>query len=104
MLKTIIFDWDGTLANSIDSIIACKRILAEKYQLALDEAAVKTVIGLPFQQALAASYPTATAQQLQDLAGEFHYLIRQTEFQSRIFPSVQTLLINLKSQNFNLAI
>lgn len=55
----IVFDWDGTLANSIDWIVECIITVAEQQNLIVPtEQACKDVIGLSLPQAMQELFPT----------------------------------------------
>ncbi|HAM64665.1 MAG TPA: HAD family hydrolase, partial [Acinetobacter nosocomialis] len=47
-LKTelVIFDWDGTLYNSVGQIVASLQHAAEQHELTLTDEAAKSIIGL----------------------------------------------------------
>ncbi|MCP5927947.1 HAD hydrolase-like protein, partial [Klebsiella pneumoniae] len=47
-LKTelVIFDWDGTLYNSVGQIVASLQHAAEQHELPLSDEAAKSIIGL----------------------------------------------------------
>ncbi|MEY4768087.1 MAG: hypothetical protein RL637_726, partial [Pseudomonadota bacterium] len=43
----LIFDWDGTLADSIDWIVRCVEVAAQQCELiAPNQTAIKAIIGL----------------------------------------------------------
>lgn len=103
--KLIVFDWDGTLADSVSKIIQCKKWLANKYKLIPpSNRIIKNVLGLPFEKALALCFPTATPAILRVLAQEFHILMQQDTYQADLFPHVKESLIMLKNNKVKLAI
>lgn len=105
MLKLIVFDWDGTLADSVGKIIACKSFLANKYNLSPPcEETVRSVLGLKFENAMAICFPTASSNMLLALGKEFNTLMQQDAYQADRFPHVKQVLALLKEQNFILAI
>ena len=54
----IIFDWDGTLINSIDWITDCLQHAAEQYELPIPtNQAAKDVIGLSIIKAMQTLFP-----------------------------------------------
>jgi phosphoglycolate phosphatase len=104
MLKLIVFDWDGTLADSVSQILACKQYLAKKYGLPLpNEKIVRQVLGMPFEQALANCFPAADTILLHQLGQEFHTLMQQDEYQAALFPQAKETLLRLKKQGIKLA-
>jgi len=59
--ELIIFDWDGTLANSIDWIVDCLIYVAEELNLVKpSEQACKDIIGLSLSQAMLTLFPSMT--------------------------------------------
>jgi len=54
----IVFDWDGTLANSIDWIVDCLMFVAQEQNLVKPtEQACKNIIGLSVSQAMLVLFP-----------------------------------------------
>lgn len=105
MLKCVIFDWDGTLADSISKITACKHFLALKYKLARPSVeTVRNVLGLPFELALSTCFPTANKEILKQMGTEFHSLMQQDEYQADLYSGVKDMLASLKEQGIMLAI
>jgi phosphoglycolate phosphatase len=105
MLKLIVFDWDGTLANSVGKIIECKKFLANKYNLPPpSEETVRSVLGLKFESAMAICFPTVSSSTLLELGKEFNTLMQQDTYQADLFPNVKEALATLKEQKFILAI
>lgn len=105
MLKLVVFDWDGTLADSVSKIIACKSYLAEKYNLPKPpENFVKSVLGKKFEIALAQCFPSASSQTLSSLAEDYHSLMQQKDYQASLFPGALDVLVYLKNRGMKLAI
>jgi phosphoglycolate phosphatase len=105
MLKVVILDWDGTLADSIGKIIKCKQFLADKYKLPQpSDDTIKGVLGTEFKDAMAVCFPTAAKEILGKLGEEFHFIMRQPEYQATLFPNAQKELIALKNRGLKLAI
>lgn len=53
MIRNIIFDFDGTLADTSEGIIAAEQVMLKRMGLPLaDEAKIKAAIGLPLREAL----------------------------------------------------
>lgn len=104
MIKLIIFDWDGTLADSVNKIIQCKRFLAEQYQLSPpSEETIRSVLGLKFENAMRICFPDASPVTLQQLGEDFHRLMQQDNYQAALFPHVKKILRHLKKK-YKLAI
>lgn len=103
--ELIVFDWDGTLANSVNLIANCKRILAKKYSLSHpSKQTIKNVLGMGFNKALQICFPTAKNDTLNSLAEEYHQLMQQDAFQAALFPNVKRILYGFKKQKILLAI
>lgn len=105
MLKLIVFDWDGTLADSVGKIIECKKFLAEKYSLpAPCEETIRGVLGTQFESALATCFPDASQDILNTMGNEFHELMQQDDYQAKLFPYSFGLLNEFKKSGIKLAI
>ena len=102
----IIFDWDGTLANSIDWIVQCIQQAAAEHGCNIpDTQAVKDIIGLSIEQALQILFPESDSQTRQNIARVYG-----TTFFSKpisredLFPGVYDMLEQLKTQGYQLAV
>jgi phosphoglycolate phosphatase len=105
MLKLLVFDWDGTLANSLESIFLCKTYLAKKYNLPLPtETLVREALGKKFDDALKLCFPNTAQNTLKKVGKEFHALMQQPEYQAPLFPDVKPMLYDVKKQGLKLAI
>lgn len=104
MIKLLVFDWDGTLADSVSKIIQCKRFLAKKYNLPVpSDETIKHVLGMKFENAISLCFPTANQDCLSKLGEDFHLLMQQNEYQADLFPQAKEILLFLKN-GFKLAI
>ncbi len=105
--KLLIFDWDGTLVNSIDRIVESLQVAAGKCQIAppTDEAA-KAIIGLSLVEAFAVLYPQLDDQQLvesfRSAYVEQYFLLEQEP--SSFYPGVRDAIDNFKAQGYQLAV
>jgi phosphoglycolate phosphatase len=105
MIQLIVFDWDGTLADSVSKIAECKSVLAEKYNLAPpDKETIQNVLGTKFEGALAKCFPKASDAILKALGKEFHLLMQEKQYQAELFPQVKEILALLKHRGFKLAV
>jgi len=105
MRRLIVFDWDGTLADSVNKIIECKHFLARKYDLPIpDRTVIRGVLGTPFEQAMRQCFPTASESLLETLCREFHLLMQLPQYQAELFPKAKELLSTLKAQGLKLAV
>jgi phosphoglycolate phosphatase len=102
----IIFDWDGTLINSIDWIADCLQQAGELCGIGAPERqAAKDVIGLSIDKAMQALFPTADDQKVAVLVQ--HY---STAYFSKpirpddLFAGVYDMLVQLKDDGYQLAV
>lgn len=102
----IIFDWDGTLVDSIDWIVQCIQHAAVQHGCpAPEQQAAKNVIGLSLENAIAALFPlvdTDTRLKIAEHYGQQFYL-RQIS-QDDLFPGVYDMLQQFKQAGFRLAV
>ena len=102
----IIFDWDGTLMDSIDKIVACMKQAAIVTGLEVPSSqAIRNIIGLSLDKAMAKLYPTQPAHQQVAVKNAYreqylHYDQQQTPF----YPGVKEWLSSLKEQGYTLAV
>ncbi len=102
----IVFDWDGTLINSIEWIISCMQQAAEtcNCEIPSDQAA-RDVIGLSLIRAMDQLFPDIdllTRKQIIDSYSShfFSKPINRDDF----FPGVYEMLVKLKEAGFQLAV
>ena len=102
----LIFDWDGTLLDSIDWIVQCLQRAAVDAALPVPSArAARAVIGLSLDEALKAVFPGLGPDRVAALMAAY-----RTHFFSRpltaadLFEGVEPLLADLRDAGFRLAI
>ncbi|AHL74837.1 HAD family hydrolase [Stutzerimonas stutzeri] len=105
--ELLIFDWDGTLVNSIGRIVESISVAATSCNLpALDETAIKGIIGLGLPEAVAVLYPhvtdVGTAEAFRRAYAE-HYLMLEAE-PSELYPGVALALQQFRDQGHLLAV
>ncbi len=102
----IIFDWDGTLMDSVDKIVRCMSAAAVDIGVAdPGTAAIRHIIGLGLTEAMQALFPALDATQHARLTERYreHFLHRdQTDMP--LFPGVDDGLRRLDSQDYLLAV
>ncbi len=102
----IIFDWDGTLINSIDWIVFCLQKAAQSCGCEIPEAqAAKNVIGLSLENALDRLFPGIDQSSRKQLTQRYseNFLSRMPA-QNDLFVGVYEMLLQLKRQGYQLAI
>lgn len=104
--ELIIFDWDGTLIDSIDWIARCLQNTADNtrhekpnYQ------AAKDVIGLSIERAIEALFPQAQADEITDLVNRYESAyFSKTLSRDDLFEGVYEMLETFNNQGLKLAI
>lgn len=105
--RLLIFDWDGTLVDSIGRIVESMRRAAESCGLpSLSDAQIKGIIGLGLPEAVQVLYPQlrdeVMVRRLCEGYGE-HYLELERE-PSALFPGVEEALESFRRQGYRLAV
>lgn len=106
MAKLLIFDWDGTLCDSLGRIVATIRASAEELGLPVpSDAAARNVIGLGLREALEMVFPELTKRDIEALRQRYatHYVSRDLE-PSPLYPLVQDTLLALRERGFHMAV
>lgn len=102
----IIFDWDGTLVDSIDWIVHCIQQAAARYGCAIPEPqAAKDIIGLSIENAMLQLFPDVDLETRQKMAADYG----QTFFSKQIsrddlFPGVYEMLQQFRADGYRLAV
>lgn len=104
--ELIIFDWDGTLVDSVDWIVHCIQQAARQHGCRIPETqAVKDIIGLSIENALTRLFPDTVSVTRQKLATDYAQIFssRQTG-PDDLFPGVYDMLCEFKRNDYRLAI
>lgn len=102
-----IFDWDGTLCNSLDTIVAAIVASAREVGLPiLTESENKSVIGLGLSEALKTLYPGLDEESTQELVSVYrkHYLAIDVQSPSQLYEGAMPLLEQLKTDGHRVAV
>jgi phosphoglycolate phosphatase len=102
----IIFDWDGTLINSIDWITHCLQHAAAHYDCPIPESqSAKDVIGLSIDKAMQTLFPDVNKQTQEQLVACYsqHYFSKQLS-RDDLFPGVYEMLVQLNETGYQLAV
>jgi phosphoglycolate phosphatase len=102
----IIFDWDGTLINSIDWIATCLQLAAERCQLPKPATqAAKNVIGLSIENAMLSLFPDADQNLLEQLVSHYQAAYFSEPIgREHFFLGVYDMLVTLKASGYQLAV
>lgn len=104
--ELIIFDWDGTLVDSIDWIVHCLQTAATECNCKVPKPqAAKDIIGLSIGNAIKTLFPEADAEIAESLRKSYscEYFSRQTTRED-LFPGVPEMLTCLKQNGYKLAV
>lgn len=97
----VIFDWDGTLMDSVPRIVSCMQKMAAAAGLAVpSESAVKDIIGLSLWVALERLFDCYDEQEQQQLIAIYReFYVHTDQTPSPLFPGVEEVLVDLQQQN-----
>jgi phosphoglycolate phosphatase len=99
----IIFDWDGTLVDSVDWIVHCLQQAAAHCGCPIPEPqATKDIIGLSIENAVKQLFPDIDNGIRQQLAA--HYAHNFFSKPMDLFPGVKAMLQQLRQDGYQLAI
>ncbi|GIU14656.1 HAD-IA family hydrolase [Shewanella sp. MBTL60-007] len=104
--ELVIFDWDGTLMDSISKIVTCMQQMAQSLSItAPSELAIRDVIGLSMEEALKTLYPTLPSVDFEPMISSYkdHYLTLNTT-PSPLFDGSEELLSQLSANHYRLAV
>jgi len=104
--QLIIFDWDGTLMDSIDKIVLCMQQAAKNQQHTVPaEQAVKNIIGLSLLKAMQQLFPTLLLTQQELLVEAYREQYNSMHhINTPFYDGIAELLTNLKAQGYILAV
>ena len=102
----LIFDWDGTLVNSIGWITQCLQNAAREYNCTIPDAnSAKNVIGLSTPNAIKTLFPDADTQTQACLVANFRQQSASKKLsRNDLFPGVYDMLVHLKETGYQLAV
>ena len=101
-----IFDWDGTLVNSVARIVTCLKAAARDLALPqLDDARYQEIIGLGLIEAVRQLYPSASPAMQESMCEAYSAnFIALDDGPCPFFPGVEDTLSTLHAQGHLLAI
>ena len=102
----IIFDWDGTILDSSDKIVACMQAGAREF--GVEERAaedIRNIIGLELSIAIAALYPELSADEVEALRAAYvRSFILADQQPCQMFAGVEESLRALKAAGHDLCV
>ncbi|BFL70610.1 HAD-IA family hydrolase [Moraxella osloensis] len=99
----IIFDWDGTLMDSVGLIVDAMRYAAEKHGLTVTDDATKSIIGIALVDAFPMLFPNDSDKYDELLATYSEYYVKHCD-NDKLFDGVKELIQDLHAQGKTLAI
>ena len=104
--QLLIFDWDGTLSDSVGRIVEAMRAAAElSGRPVRDDLAIKGIIGLGLPEAIRTLYPEISANDLIDFRQHYadNYMAMDVE-PSKLFDGVLESLEAFRAEGYRLAV
>jgi len=104
--KLVIFDWDGTIMDSVGRIVSCVKTVQQASGLELSsEQAIKDIIGLSLDKALLTLTPNLNSQQLATMVEAYRVEYVENDLTpTPIFTAFESLLMALRQQGTLIAI
>lgn len=99
----IIFDWDGTLMDSVGLIADAMRYAAEKHGLTVTDEATKSIIGIALVDAFPMLFPNDSDKYDELLATYSEYYVKHCD-NDKLFDGIKELIQDLHAQGKTLAI
>lgn len=104
--SVIIFDWDGTLMDSIDKIVACIKQAAINCDLVPPATiAIRNIIGLSLDKAMLTLFPSLSVSQKNLMIKAYREQYMHSNHQTTPFyPGIKACLTALKEKGYRLAV
>ncbi len=104
--RLLVFDWDGTLMDSIGSITACTQaVLADLDIQGVPEEAIRGTIGLGLRETLEILVPGCTEPLFRDILERYrHHWLTTYRDRPVMFTGVETMLRNLVGEGWLVAV
>ena len=105
-LKLLVFDWDGTLMDSVDRIVASMQAASRDTDIkvpTVDE--IKEIIGLGLKEALHTLFPHHDVSTHEKLTEHYRqHFVYESTVESRPFEGTRETLVNLVDSGYVLAV
>jgi phosphoglycolate phosphatase len=104
--QLIIFDWDGTLMDSVDRIVSSMQKAAQATYLAVPPASsVKDIIGLSLQVSMQRLFPQASDEQHKTLIQHYsNYYKHLDDTPTPLFSGIEQMMQQLYASGKSLAV
>ena len=102
--KLIIFDWDGTLMDSIGLIVESMHVAGEAHGFRTTDQAVKDIIGLSLMHGIEILYPQASDTQKLAIQQSYAEYYIPNSHRTPFFMPIDEMLLTLKQQDKQLAV
>ncbi|KGH49387.1 HAD family hydrolase [Acinetobacter idrijaensis] len=102
-VKLVIFDWDGTLFDSVGQIVASLQFAAQQFQQPLTDADAKSIIGLGLPEVAQRLFPTVPELHTDILQAYSDHYVANSSGDSW-FEGVAHMLADLQQQGVKLAV
>jgi len=104
--ELFVFDWDGTLMDSVDHIVASlSAAAADTDMVDLGHQRYRDIIGLGLAEAMHALYPDATEDDTTRLCERYrHHFLDKNKAQSALFEGTHEMLCGLKEKDIKIAV
>ncbi|USD36357.1 HAD-IA family hydrolase [Ferrimonas sp. SCSIO 43195] len=104
--QMVIFDWDGTLMDSVDRIVDSWQRAATELALRVpDGEEVRSIIGLSIDAAIEALTPELDSQQNQAFQHQYRqWYLQRSQVETPLFDGAEELLHTLKRRGYQLAV
>lgn len=102
----IIFDWDGTLMNSIEKIVSCVKQAAIENNLDVPTSvAIRNIIGLSLDVAMAKLFPEYSVEVQQSMKNAYRdQYLNGNDQPTPFYDGIKEWLVSLKEQGYILAV
>ena len=100
----IIFDWDGTLMDSIGLIVDSMHVAGEAHGFETTDKAVKDIIGLSLMNGIKILYPQANDAQLLEIQQTYAEYYIANSHSTPLFEPIERMLQALQQQGKTLAV